>query len=92
MKSLRKLVVGQCALKNDDLKHLGRISQLEYLDLSLCGRGVTNEGLMHLAMLKKLKTLILNTVVCITEIGVNRLKDELSGLTVRVSYNKIRAI
>ncbi len=70
-KTLRKLNLSRCQLKNSDLVSVSRISQLD--DLALDGNEISDAGIKALATLKSLKKLsILDCKVSVD--GVERLK------------------
>jgi hypothetical protein len=60
---------------DEDVKYVAKLSDLRAL--ALCHTKVTDRGLLHLRVLKKLKWLTLVGNPLITEDGVARLKQEL---------------
>jgi Leucine-rich repeat (LRR) protein len=69
--SLRELVFWSTPINNDALKNIGRFSSLEVLNLE--GTNVTDEGLVYISNLPKLK--VLTIIGNNTDAGLSNLKE-----------------
>ncbi len=79
MSKLETLNLTNTKITNADLIHLKPLTNLKRLDLSYTS--INDGGLVHLATLSNLKTLLLAKTQ-VTDLGVNKLKESLTGCEV----------
>jgi hypothetical protein len=78
MKKLKWLKLDQCYVTDEGMKHVGQLKELEYLHIG--STKVTDKGLEHLHGLKNLKTLVMTFLDGVSEDGIAKLQEAITGL------------
>jgi hypothetical protein len=77
LKALRSLTIGFASVDDECLRHLGKITTLE--DIDLLGLPFTDAGIQHLSSLRNLQRLYIYRCVKITDGGLASLASRLPG-------------